>query len=210
MEPTESELIEWGVATFTFPGQEACGDRYVVKRFPAGVLLAAVDGLGHGADAAVAAEKAVTLLETSEDDSLPALLGLCHEKLRTTRGVVLSLASFSGRDNTLTWLGIGNVEGRLRRADARAPRRDESLLLRGGVVGGQLPRACASIAPAVIPVTRGDVLVLATDGVRSDFPTALTAEGPPQRMADRILAQYRRSTDDDALVLVARYLGAAA
>jgi negative regulator of sigma-B (phosphoserine phosphatase) len=206
MESAEGELIEWGVATLTFPGQTDSGDRYVVKRVPGGVLVAAVDGLGHGADAAVAADTAVTVLETSSDDSLLALLGQCHDKLRATRGVVLSLASFSGRDNTLVWLGVGNVEGRLRRADPRGGLRDESLLLRGGVVGGQLSKPCASMQPAVVPVTPGDMLVLATDGVRSEFAAALRPDEPPQRMADRILSQFRRATDD-ALVLVARYLG---
>jgi negative regulator of sigma-B (phosphoserine phosphatase) len=210
MESAEGQLIDWGVATLTFPGQADCGDRYVVKRLPDGVLVAAVDGLGHGADAAVAAEKAVTtVLESSDDESLLELLGRCHENLRATRGVVLSLASFNARDNTLAWLGVGNVEGRLRRAEARPPLRDEALLLRGGVVGGQLSKPRAAAAPAVVPVMPGDTLVLATDGIRSDFATALRADEPPQRMADRILAQYCRSTDD-ALVLVARYRGAGA
>jgi hypothetical protein len=52
------------------------------------------------------------------------------------------------------------------------------------------------------------VLVLATDGIRHDFVANLNP-GPPQAMADRILHQYAKGTDD-ALVLVAQYLGGGA
>jgi len=70
------------------------------------------------------------------------------------------------------------------------------------VVGGQLPNPYASL----VPVARGDTLGFATDGVRSDFSEELTVSEAPQRTADRILARYGKLTDD-ALVLVARYVG---
>jgi hypothetical protein len=60
---------------------------------------------------------------------------------------------------------------------------------------------------AVLPVSPGDTLVFATDGVA--LPTALevVADERPQALADRILAKQRKGTDD-ALVLVARWVGA--
>src|SRR5216684_479705 len=84
--------------------------------------------------------------------------------------------------------------------DPGAVPRQEYLSLRGGVVGDQLPRLDAS----VIPVTRGDTLILASDGVRGDFVGSLRLGESPQRVADRILAEFAPGTDD-ALVLVARY-----
>jgi len=48
---------------------------------------------------------------------------------------------------------------------------------------------------------------LATDGIRPEFSDDLSADDVPQRMADRLLTQFRREADD-ALVLVARYRGA--
>ena len=59
-----------------------------------------------------------------------------------------------------------------------------------------------------VPVAPGDILIFATDGIRSDFSEGLTGSEVPQRTADRILAQYGKHTDD-ALVLVARYVGQA-
>ena len=58
-------------------------------------------------------------------------------------------------------------------------------------------------------IMRGDTLILATDGIRSDFLGALLPQGdPPQALADHILARWSKQTDD-ALVLVVRYLGLA-
>jgi phosphoserine phosphatase RsbX len=108
----------------------------------------------------------------------------------------------NARENTLTWLGVGNVEGRLLRADANARRPREEVLLRGGVVGYRLPALQAS----VIPVAAGDVLILATDGIRAGFADGLKLDEPTRILADKILNRHFKG-NDDALVLVARYLG---
>ena len=65
----------------------------------------------------------------------------------------------------MTWLGVGNVQGVLMRADAQKGSVQEVLLLRGGVVGSQLP----ALQAAVLPIAKGDTLVFATDGVRGEF-----------------------------------------
>ncbi len=202
MEALTGSLIEWGVATAALPGQAGSGDECLVKSFPNGVLVAAIDGLGHGEEAAAAARIAASRLDAYAHESVIVLVKRCHTSLLRTRGAVMSVASFNARDETMTWLGVGNVEGVLLGADAGGRPRREVLLLRGGVVGGQLPPLHASL----VPVMRGDTLIFATDGVRSGFPDDLVLADPPQQMADRILARHGKGTDD-ALVLVARYLG---
>jgi serine phosphatase RsbU (regulator of sigma subunit) len=195
-------LIEWGVATQPLEGEAESGDQYVVRPLPNGVLVAAVDGLGHGREAALAAKRAVATLADYAHEPVISLVRRCHERLRRTRGAVMSLAVLNVQDSTMTWLGVGNVEGVLLRADTAADPLRENVLLRSGVVGCQLPALHASI----LPVTRGDVLIFATDGIRSGFVEDVTLSDPPQRIAEHILA--RRATGmDDALVLVARYLG---
>lgn len=219
-------LIEWGVATRAFVGQGESGDHYLVKPFSNGILVGVVDGLGHGPTAAAAAKTAVATLEDRAHEPVIPLLKRCHQELIGTRGVVMSLASFSAPSETMTWLGVGNVRGLLLRADTKASpareqsvlskacpgsfgsardglcRRVEGLLLRGGVVGYRLPL----LRPAVIPVMQGDTLIFATDGIRSGFADELVLSDPPQQIADRILGQHGRETDD-ALVLVVRYIG---
>jgi negative regulator of sigma-B (phosphoserine phosphatase) len=194
--------VEFGVATLPLAGEPESGDLHLVSSFPDGVLVAAVDGLGHGVEAAIAARAARETLEESPGDDIPTLFERCHRRLAKTRGVAMSLASFGVRDGVLTWLGVGNVEGTLLRADAAASPASESILLRGGVVGYQLP----TLRPSSTAVAPGDMLVLATDGVRSGFAHGLGLAEPVQGLANRILSSHGKETDD-ALVLVARYLG---
>jgi phosphoserine phosphatase RsbX len=195
-------LLEWGVASLALPGEVVCGDMHLVEPFPNGALVAAIDGVGHGAEAAAAAQVAVATLRAHAQESLLPLLQRCHETLRMTRGVVLTLASFNALDETLTWVGVGSVEGILLRADGKAVPAHEEVVVYGGVIGLQLP----PVRCAVLPVAPGDTLVLATDGIRTAFAAGLPLEDPPQRIADGILARDVKGTDD-ALVLVARYLG---
>ena len=119
--------------------------------------------------------------------------------------MALSLAWIDGGLDAMTWIGVGNVEGVLQRVDREASPAQEQLLLRAGVVGRQLPTLLALI----VPVSPGDTLVFATDGIRGDFASDLRAIEAPERAAQRILAQHGSGTDD-ALVVVARYRGGSA
>jgi phosphoserine phosphatase RsbX len=58
----------------------------------------------------------------------------------------------------------------------------------------------------VLPVGPGDVLVFATDGVRTDFADNIVPSASLQTTAERLLAKCNKGTDD-ALVVAARYRG---
>jgi len=204
METLNKLIIEWGNASLTLAGEVESGDKHVVKVFPHGALLAVMDGLGHGKEAAAAANLAARILQTANNESLISLLKRCHECLRSTRGVVISLAAFNAVEETMTWVGVGNVEGVLLRAGPASDPGYESLMLRNGVVGSRLPLLHASI----VPVMRGDTLIFATDGIHREFTQRLALGDGPQQLADKILGRYAKRTDD-ALVLVARYVGEA-
>jgi len=199
-------LIEWGVASLALPGEAQSGDLHFVKQVGKGALVAVVDGLGHGAEAATAARAAVTALDRHATESPVPLIERCHRALQGTRGVVMSVAVFGRPDQSMTWLGVGNVEGLLLPGDgaARSGGRRASLVTRGGIVGSELPR----LHPVALPIAPGDTLIFATDGIREGFAEGLPPEAAPQQLADQILARHGKGTDD-ALVLVARYLGGA-
>jgi serine/threonine protein phosphatase PrpC len=198
-----SRLLDWGVASLALAGQVESGDLHYVRPVGRGALVSVVDGLGHGAEAAVAARKAVAALERHAAESLLPLVERCHQALLGTRGVVMSVAFFDAVAASMTWVGVGNVEGVLFYGDrARRPPR-VSLLTRGGVVGCELPRLRAD----VVEVAPGDTLILATDGIGRGFVDGLPVEGSPQQLADHILERFGKSTDD-ALVFVARYRAA--
>jgi phosphoserine phosphatase RsbX len=203
VETVSASVVDCGVAKFVLPGQAESGDRHLVRYKEDGILIAAIDGIGHGREAANAAKAATSVLKERAEEPIISLIRRCHETLRPTRGVVLSLASIDTSHGLMTWLGVGNVQGVLMRANTKKRCAQEVLLLRGGVVGSQLPPLQAT----VLPIARGDTVYFATDGVRSDFGESLTARENPQRAADRILAQFQNG-NDDALVLVARLTGA--
>jgi phosphoserine phosphatase RsbX len=197
-------LIEWGVSARPLTGEIRSGDSHLVAPFANGVLVAVVDGLGHGAEAADAARIAILSLQDRPQDSVIDLLQRSHLALKRTRGVVLSLASIDAVAHQMTWIGVGNVDGSLLRADRRARPGREALTARSGVVGYQLP----PLRTATLPIAPEDVLIFATDGISSGFHGEALLGRNPQDAADHILKQYAKATDD-ALALVARYAGAA-
>jgi hypothetical protein len=198
----DNNMLEWGVAMEAFSNEADSGDEYLVETYSGGVLVVVVDGLGHGPSAAKVAKIAVAALEGHAHEPIESLFRRCHQSLLKTRGVVMSAASFSVLGGKMTWGGIGNVTGLLLRADTSVRRARETLLSRGGVVGYHLP----SLRPVTISVSPGDILIFATDGLRSDFLKDIQIENTPQQIADYLLNHYGRTTDD-SLVLVARYKG---
>lgn len=194
--------LEWGVAHRALGGAERSGDAYIIRSVPHGVLVAVVDGVGHGTEAANAAERAVQLIERSDECDVSQMVRRCHQTLIGTRGVVMSVVQFDLRVDSMTWLGVGNVVGSLWRANPAAVSTGEGLLTRGGVVGLRLPSTQTSVS-AVAP---GDVIVMFTDGLHPRLADHLSLDAPLQEIADRLLLEHGRETDD-ALVFIGRYLG---
>ena len=197
-------LLEWGVAARPLPGEHESGDHFLVKTFAEGAAIAVVDGLGHGAEAAAAARRAIATVEAATRDPLPTLFRRCHEALLGSRGVVMSVAAISVGHSQLTWAGVGNVDACLLRPHAEGGKVRTSLVTRGGVLGREVP----PLTPATLALDPGDLLVFATDGIREGFLEVMSLDDEPQRAASRILATYGKGTDD-ALVLVAKYRGGA-
>jgi negative regulator of sigma-B (phosphoserine phosphatase) len=198
--PDWPERLELGIAERALPGEPRSGDRAVLVAYEGGALVAAIDGLGHGGDAADAADIAANVLTEHPADEPERVLRDCHRALRRTRGAVMTLAWFDLVERTLSWTGVGNVEGRLVHAAAgpRAP--THGALTKGGVVGYNLP----SIRVTGTDLEDGDVMVLATDGIDSGFAGAIGEGGTAQEIADRILTAHGKPSDD-ALVVVVRY-----
>lgn len=201
-----AECVTWGVAGRAMPGETENGDQALHVDLDDGVLVAAVDGLGHGPEAADAAARALAVVEghTGEpvdDIEVDAVVSDAHAQLTRTRGVAMTLATI-GCAGHMRWLGVGNVEAHVLRADGSRVQRIASAVLYGGVVGYRLPRLRVS----TVQLGLGDVVVMATDGIDAAFTDQVVLADPPQRLAERLLERCARP-NDDALVAAVRYLG---
>ncbi len=195
-------LIDQCAVSRPAPGQNVCGDIHLVKPIRDGVLLAAVDGLGHGIEAIAAARAARASLKNHAEEPLAELVRHCHEELVRTRGVVMTVATLSASCGRLAWLGVGNVEAVLFPGGAHGKAPCERALLRSGIVGYQLP----ALHPGAVPVAPGDLLIFATDGIGAGFTENLRRGDSAKQLADGILHRHFKGTDD-ALVLAVRYIG---
>jgi phosphoserine phosphatase RsbX len=201
--PVEAGVLEYATAAVTRAGEAQTGDQYLVTSARGGHLLAVIDAVGHGSDAAKNAAIAAAGVVANADKSLTQVVQICHDALKRTSGVVISLAFFDPKKDALAWLAVGNVEAILVRNDKELPR--EYIVMRGGVVGAHLPALhCDTVA-----VQPKDTLIFATDGVRLEFEHDLCVSRPLQELADDICVRYYNGTDD-ALVLVARFRGGTA
>ena len=189
--------LQWGVAAAPLPGQTESGDRFLVEPFSDGTLVAVVDALGHGHRASQIAAQAVDTLARHAGDHVTTLIQRCHEMLRERYGATMSLASFDWLTHRVSWLGVGNVVGVLVPHAFRAEAPVRRLLVRGGVVGGDLP----DLHPVSVAFAPGDTLIIATDGIHEEFADELPRDLTPQPLSEHIFAHYAKSTDD-ALVLV--------
>jgi negative regulator of sigma-B (phosphoserine phosphatase) len=158
-----------------------------------------MDGLGHGPEAHEATTVAIAAINEIPDAPLRSLFEHCDEALRRTRGVVMTIASIA-EDGQMEWMGVGNVEAILVRS--ALPHRHEGVVTHGGIVGYRLP----SLYKASTCLDAGDLLVMVTDGIGSEFVSSVEPTLSPHIIATRILERHSRG-QDDALVVVARYDG---
>jgi len=188
--------LEIATATRPHPGMTVCGDAALLSATRRGALVAVVDGLGHGDGAALAASMAIDTLQHGIDHPVDQLLVLCHRALQRTQGCVMAVATIASATPELVWAGIGNVEAAVWGPFGLVRARLGS---RPGIVGYRVEPA----RPESVVYGTGDLLIVATDGIRHSGLDGVTSGEPVATIATTILERGARD-DDDALVLVAR------
>ena len=174
----------------------------MVRATGARILVALVDALGHGDEAAEVASRALASLQQTAGWPLPESLASCHAALRRSRGAAVTLATIDPVHRMVTWAGVGNVEmAVLRRARGGGRLQRLSVTLRGGVVGDRLP----PLRQSSEPIGDGDALIGASDGLGTNFLDSVDLSLPPAALA-RHLHRSHAKDSDDALVFVAHHV----
>lgn len=194
--------IEWAMAGRALPGQDVSGDRCVVLDTGTGsVLFAVLDGLGHGAAAAAAVDRASRVLAENRAEPLDVLMVLCHRAMSDTRGAAVTLALFGAEE--AQWLGVGNVDSQVLTVGPTGPQVSATVLQSGGIVGYRLP---PHLQPQTVPVRPGDLLLMSTDGVVVAPDEGIDLAKSTADIARELVDRHAKDTDD-ALVLAARVRG---
>jgi negative regulator of sigma-B (phosphoserine phosphatase) len=169
-------------------GELVNGDTIVVREHDGAHLIAIVDVLGHGHDAAQVAKLAARSLETAPmTRAAVALLGL-HDALRGTRGAAAAICILRG--DRLDGCGVGNVEVRVLGTPM-------AILLTPGIVGQRMHRLRefeGRLAP-------GDRVVWFSDGISSHVPLGELRNLAPGEACTMIMQRHRRRHDDASVVV---------
>lgn len=109
--PIPYEEIEYGVFSIPKPGESVNGDAYVIKEFNGdSVLLAVIDGEGHGEKAHNAMVFVKDIIEEYYKLPLDEIMSKCHQTLVQERGrrAVVGLCRLFPHE--LEYLGIGDTD----------------------------------------------------------------------------------------------------
>lgn len=187
--------ITIAAATRPYPGESANGDAWTVQWHNGACRIAVIDGLGHGPDAAAAAQAAVAALAAQPQLLPEAALRICHDALRGTRGAAISVGTVDAAGSQLTYAGVGNVEAHLWGASQR-----QRLIAYRGIVGTILP----TLRTFTLDLPPAWLLIVHTDGISARFTLPAPGEGLPedhQQFANELLLHRGRQTDDATVVV---------
>jgi anti-sigma regulatory factor (Ser/Thr protein kinase)/serine/threonine protein phosphatase PrpC len=186
-----------GVISIPVKGETACGDGYFALPGVSRSLYVVVDGLGHGAGAAEAAEEALSVVQRSTNESAAEIIVKTHDELKKTRGAAMSVAVADHEQKILTYAGVGNIGATLMTAAT-----SRSLVSQNGTLGAMLPR----VQEYTYPIERNSLLLMFSDGLTSkasisSYPGLQSR--PPILIAGVLYRDFTRKRDD-ATVLIAR------
>lgn len=189
--------VEIGALTVPLAGEDECGDGWGVTCDLGGATLLAVDGLGHGPDAAAAASAALRQLQRLPRSEPTELVNAAHEALRGTRGAALAAARIDFENDVIRLAGIGNIGAYVIDGDSR-----RALVSHNGIVGHNMRK----VQEFSVPCPPGAVCILHSDGIQTQWDLdrypGLMARSPAL-VAAMLMRDFIRRRDD-AMVLVVR------
>jgi anti-sigma regulatory factor (Ser/Thr protein kinase) len=108
-----AQSLEIGALVIPKPGETCCGDAWCYSERVEGVLVLAIDGLGHGLGASHAANEACRVFETEKHRPAIRILQSLHEALRPTRGAAATMMEMDWDAGRATSVAVGNVQAAL-------------------------------------------------------------------------------------------------
>lgn len=185
-----------GAVCTAAPGETVSGDGWSLRIDGRQVALMVADGLGHGPDAAAAADTAIGVFEQQAFGAPEATLDRAHAVMRSTRGAAVAIALLDLDAGQLVFCGAGNIAGRIISGVS-----DRTLMSQHGTVGMQIRRP----QTVAYPWPEHALLVMHSDGIVSRWnlhsvPGLLLCS--PTLIAAWLIGAHARGRDDATVVVV--------
>lgn len=174
------------------------GDHVVSKPIGEQLLLAAIDGTGHGQTAHDIAFKIGQYLQDLHVFKDPSnLIEELHALMVPCIGASVGIAIINKSDGNVQFSGVGNISAYI------LGHEDFSFVSKDGVVGQQMRKSITQTRK-MLP---GDLLLLHSDGIKARFYTQYEQDQikrPCAQIIDYIFTHFVKQYDD-ASCLVYRY-----
>lgn len=193
----ESSMAEltFGFSVRPCAGETVSGDAAYVIDLADRLLAVVSDGLGHGEKAFQASKAIEEWLRAHPTCSVDSMIQDLHRELVGSVGAAIAICAIKKDNNGLEFAGAGNISSRIYGSVRR------ELVSQPGTLG----IAIRTVSVHSDRLHRGDVLVLASDGVPSsvrleDHPELLADE--PIRSARSIVGRFGKRYDDASCLTV--------
>jgi anti-sigma regulatory factor (Ser/Thr protein kinase) len=177
-------------------GEQVSGDGWLAQPHADAVLIAIVDGLGHGAGAREAAAAALDIVAARKTAECAATLQRIHDGIRHTRGAAGAVLYLRRGAATFTFAGVGNISAVVATGSAQ-----QHVLSSNGTLGHQ----ATTFREYHYPWAPDATLVAHTDGLSGhwtlDRYPGLT-ERHPAVIAAVLYRDFNRQRDDVTVLAV--------
>jgi hypothetical protein len=178
-------------------GEEFCGDGWKALKMNHQYKLFALDGLGHGPNAAKAADKAVQEFVNVKNLPPAETIKELHQKIKGTRGGVGMIFQFDILSNSFSFAGLGNISARVIGFE-----KNKNCISYNGIIGHSIPNTLHNNA---FSWQANEILVIHSDGLKSrwDFnnlPKILDYDGSV--VAAALYKEFSRKTDDLLIIVL--------
>ncbi|MFD2166115.1 SpoIIE family protein phosphatase [Thalassotalea euphylliae] len=176
-------------------GEIVSGDKVVVRQLEQKLLLAVIDGVGHGAEAdKVSKILARYLLQLETLESPSAMIDAMDKISHPCIGASVGLAIVDENSHRVDFAGVGNIAAYVMGANS------ESFASRDGTVG------CHSRIPLAQSknLSAGDLIVMHSDGIQSRLLRQFDSDylkASVEQILSYIFSNFEKNYDDASCIV---------
>ena len=177
------------------PGEKECGDGFFQNVTRSHIKLFLGDGLGHGAEAAKAVDKAGEAFMDCTETDASNIIRHINDEVKKTRGLVGTVAVFDLAEMKWQICGVGNIMTKV-----IGPSTFKNLMAYNGIIGLNVPR---TLNTQEIEYEKGQHIIMCSDGLKSKWDTIrypAIQRYDLSILAAALIKDFARNTDDMSVV----------